>query len=64
MLYPGTFGSLFFEETNVSKFLEKFENMWDNYQMSISKKIHRLPWYCEMFIAKYVKLIISFLGLN
>ena len=35
MLYPGALGSPFFERANVSKFLEMFENMCDDYQMSI-----------------------------
>ena len=31
MLYPRLLGILFFEGANISKFLKKFENMYDNY---------------------------------
>ena len=49
MPYPGAPGSPFFKEANVSKFLERFENMCNDYRMSTSEKIRRLPWYYEMF---------------
>lgn len=42
ILYPGASGSLFFEITNISKLLERFQNICNNYQISNIKKIHRL----------------------
>ncbi len=60
MLYPGTFGSLFFERANVGKFLDRFENMCDDYRMSTLEKICRLSWYCEIFTAWQVRSVISF----
>ena len=42
MPYPGVPGTLFFEKANVSKFLERFENMCNNYQMAAFEKIRRL----------------------
>lgn len=39
ILYPGVPSNLFFEKANISKFLEKFENICDDYQMSTSEKI-------------------------
>lgn len=41
--YFGALGSLFFEEANTSKFLKKFENICNDYQMSTSEKIYCLP---------------------
>ena len=43
MLYPGAPDSPFFERANISEFLERFENMCDDYQMSTPEKIRRLP---------------------
>lgn len=54
MPYLEASGSPFFEETNISKFLERFENMCNNYQMSNMEKIRHLPWYYEIFTIKHV----------
>ena len=43
MPYLGAPGSPFYEGANVSKFLKRFENMFDDYQMSTLEKIRRLP---------------------
>ncbi len=64
ILYSGAPGSWFFEGANISEFLEKFENMCDDYRMSTSEKICPLPWYCEMFTAWHVRSIIGFSGLD
>lgn len=31
ILYLGVFGIIFFERVNISKFLERFENMYNDY---------------------------------
>ena len=62
--YRGEPGSLFFEGANISKVLEKFENMCDDYQMSTFEKICRLPWYCRIFTARNVRSVIIFSGLD
>ena len=41
MPYLGAFGRPFFEKANISKFVEKFENMCDNYQMITPEKIRQ-----------------------
>ncbi len=64
MPYPGAPGSPFFEGANIIEFLERFENMRNDYRMSTSEKIRRLPWYCGMFTDRHVRLIIRFSGLN
>ena len=60
ILYPGAPGSLFFDGANINEFLERFENMCDDYPMSISEKICRLTWYCGMFTARHVRSVIGF----
>ena len=42
ILYPRAPSSPFFKRSNISTFLEKFENICNNYQMSTSEKIRRL----------------------
>ena len=64
MPYPGAPGSPFFDGANISEFLERFENMCDDYRMLISEKIRRLPLYCEMFIARRVRSVMGFSGLD
>ena len=64
MPYPGAPDSPFFEGGNVSEFLDRFENMCDDYRMCTSEKIRRLPWYCEMFTARHVRSVISFSELD
>ena len=64
MPYPGAPGSPFFEGANISKFLERFENMCDDYRIAASEKIRRLPWYCEMFTARHIRFVIGFSGLD
>ncbi len=64
MLYLGAPGSLFFEGANISEFLERFENVFDDYQMSTSEKICCLPWYSRMFTSRHVRSVVGFLGLD
>ena len=47
-------GSSFFKRANAGKFLKKFENMCNDYQMAAFEKICHLPLYCEMFTACHV----------
>lgn len=62
MPYPGALGSPFFEGANVSKFLERFENIFDDCLVTASVKIRRLFWYCEMLTARHVRSVIGFFG--
>lgn len=64
MPYLGVPDILFFEEAIISKFLKKFENIFDNYQMSISEKIRGLSRYYKIFIAWHIRAIIKFSGLD
>ena len=64
MLYSEAPGSLFFEGGNVSEFLDRFENICDDYRMFTSEKIRRLLWYCEIFTTQQVKSLIGFSELD
>lgn len=64
MLYLGASCSSFFKGANISKFVEKFEHICNNYQMSIAKKICRLSWYCKVLTSWYVRSVIGFSKLN
>lgn len=64
MLHQGAPGNLFFEGANVSEFLDRFENMYDEYRMSTSEKICNLPWYCKMFTARHIRSVIGFSELD
>ena len=50
MPYPGTPGTPFFEGSNVTDFLDRYEQMCTDFRVEAKEKIKRLLWYCEMFI--------------
>lgn len=62
MLYPGAPGTLFFEGLNVIDFFDRYSQMCTDYRVDKQEKIKRLSWYCEMFIGKYVEILISSSG--
>ncbi len=62
MPYPGLPGALFFEESNITDFLESYSRMCTDYQMDKQEKIKRLSWYYELFTGKYIKIFISSSG--
>ena len=60
MPYLGIPGGSFFEGANISKFLERFENMCNDYQIAAFEKIYCLSWYYEMFTTCHVRFVIGF----
>ena len=40
-------------------FLDLYDQLCSDYRLSESEKIYRLPWYCEFFIGKYVRILIK-----
>ncbi len=52
---PGTPDTLYFEEVNISEFIEYFENICDDYQVRDENKIKRVPRYCTQVISQFVK---------
>lgn len=43
ILYLGAFDNSLFEKTNISKFLKRLKNIYNNYQVFIPEKICHLP---------------------
>ena len=60
--YSGAPGSPFFEGANVTEFLERYENVCEDYRISLAEKIRRLPLYYEMFTTRHIKSVIGFSG--
>ncbi len=48
-------GIPYFEEVNISEFIERFEDICDNYQVKDENKIKRVPRYCTQVISQFVK---------
>ena len=59
MPYPGTPGAPFFDGHNITHFLDLYSQCCSDYGLSESEKINRLPWYCEDFIGRYVRILIK-----
>ncbi len=52
---PTTHGSLIFEGSNITEFLECYEDLCTDYRVSEGDKLTRLPRYCIRSIADTVK---------
>ena len=59
MPYPGTLGAPLFNGQKITHFLDLYDQLCSDYRLSEFEKIYRLPWYCEFFIGKYVRLLIK-----
>ena len=57
MPYPGTPGTPFFDGRNVTDFLDRFSDLCDDYKLSNSEKMQRLPRYCDMRIGQTIETI-------
>lgn len=57
MPYPGTPGTPFFEGSNITDFLNRYDQMCTDFLVEAKEKIKRLPWYCEIFIGKYIESV-------
>ena len=57
--YPGTPRAPFFDGQNITHFLDLYDQLCSDYRLSESEKIYRLPWYCEFFIGRYIKILIK-----
>jgi hypothetical protein len=51
----GTPGSPMFEGANVTEFLERYEDLCSNYQVSDKHRLAQLPQYCLQPIAETIK---------
>ena len=57
--YPGAPGAPFFDGQNITHFLDLYDQLCSDYRLSESEKIYRLPWYCEFFIGRYIRILIK-----
>ena len=48
-------GTPYFEEANISEFIERFEDIYDDYQVKDENKIKRVPRYYTQMIGQFVK---------
>ena len=60
MPLPGTNGAPYFQGQNVSDFLDRFDFMCEDYELSETDRIKRLPWYCEKTIGEYLRMLTEF----
>jgi len=54
---PDTPDTPYFEGVNISEFIERFENICDNYQIRDKNKIKRVPRYYTQVIGQFIKEI-------
>ena len=59
--FPGTPGAPYFDGTDVSDFLDRYEDMCTDYQVSEAEKIRRIPRYCETMTGQYIKNLMEYL---
>jgi hypothetical protein len=47
----------FFDEINVIDFLNRYENLCNDFRLENAKKARRLSKYCDVFIDQLMKII-------
>lgn len=57
--YPGAPGAPFFDGQNITHFLDLYDQLCSDYRISEFEKIYWLPWYCEYFTGRYVRILIK-----
>ncbi len=55
MPLPDIFSISYFEGANISEFIERFENICDDYQVRDENKIKRVPRYYTQMINQFMK---------
>jgi hypothetical protein len=59
MFASKTFETFFFDDYNITKFLDRFANLCLNYDLEKKKKIRRLFRYCDFINEQYVQIVIN-----
>ncbi len=54
---PDTSNTFYFKGVNISEFIERFEDIYDDYQVRDENKIKHVPRYCTQVIDQFVKEI-------
>ena len=57
MPYSGTPGTPYFDDRNVTDFLDHFSDLCADYKLLDEEKIRRLPWYYDMRIGQSIETI-------
>jgi hypothetical protein len=59
MLALETSEALFFDDYNITKFLDRYVDLCQNYDLEKRKKIRRLSRYCDLINEQYVQVVIN-----
>jgi hypothetical protein len=59
MLASKSFETFFFDEYNITKFLNRYVDLCQNYDLEKRKKIRRLYRYCDLINEQYVRTMIN-----
>ena len=59
ILYPGVSGALYFDGTNITEFLDRYEDLCDVHRVGEAEKLRGLLYYCEVTIRQFVRSILS-----
>jgi hypothetical protein len=59
MLAFEIFETFFFDEYNITKFLDRYANLCQNYDLEKRKKIRRLFRYCDFINEQYVRVVVN-----
>jgi hypothetical protein len=49
----------FFDEYNITKFLDRYANLCQNYDLEKKEKIRRLFRYCDFINEQYVRVVVN-----
>lgn len=60
MPFPGTAGAPYFDGSNVSEFLDVYDDMCTDYKVSSLKKLKQLPQYCESLTGGYIRTLAEY----
>ena len=60
MSLSGINGASYFQDQNVSDFLNRFDFMCENYELFEVDRIKRFLWYCEKTIDEYLRMLTKF----
>jgi hypothetical protein len=59
MLVSEIFEIFLFDEYNITKFLDRYANLCQNYELEKKERIRRLSRYCDFINEQYVRVVIS-----
>jgi hypothetical protein len=59
MLASKIFETFFFDDYNITKFLNRYVDLCQNYDLEKKEKIRRLSRYCDLINEQYVRVVIN-----